>query len=85
VSLGFSVTTHREHFADDAEDVVWLSASGKHGWIVLTKDGRIRSRELERRALYASGAHAFFLGNQNLPGRSMAAAYVRAMPRMLRT
>jgi hypothetical protein len=42
-------------------DAVWLTACGKHNWIVLTRDQRIRRRVLEREAIKQSGAAVFAL------------------------
>jgi hypothetical protein len=52
--------------------------------VVLTKDTRIRRRELERRALHAAGLRVFALSAGNLSGADQAAAFVRALPRMRR-
>ena len=45
--VGESVEIHDDHFAPDAKDEVWLVEVGKRGWIVLTKDDRIRYRVTE--------------------------------------
>jgi hypothetical protein len=45
------VEVHDDHFAPDAPDAVWLRVVGERGWVVLTKDERIRRRPLEREAL----------------------------------
>ena len=37
-----TVEIHDDHFAPDAKDEAWLAEVGKRGWIVLTKDDRIR-------------------------------------------
>ena len=39
--------------------------AGSRGWIVLTKDERIRYRPNERRALLRSGVRAFILTGRN--------------------
>lgn len=38
---------HDDQFPQDTEDSVWLSALADLGWIILTKDERIRYRPLE--------------------------------------
>jgi hypothetical protein len=40
---GLRVELHDDHFPQGTPDVVWLTEVGKRGWIVLTKDTRIRS------------------------------------------
>jgi hypothetical protein len=57
---------HDDHFAPGATDEEWLSAVGPRGWIVLTKDTRIRYRAVERMALMQAGVRAFVLGSGNL-------------------
>lgn len=68
----------------DAADLDWLPVVGKRGWVVLTKDGRIRSRTLERQALLGAGVHAFILTTQDLKGCEMGEAFINALPRMKR-
>jgi hypothetical protein len=46
-NLGLLVEIHDDHFARGAEDRVWLRAVGDRGWVVLTKDQRLRYRPLE--------------------------------------
>jgi hypothetical protein len=42
VNAGLVVKVHDDHFARDEEDRVWLQAVGESGWVVLTKDQRLR-------------------------------------------
>lgn len=44
-----------------AADTTWLPIIGRAGLVVLTRDKRIRSRPLERRALLDHGVRACFL------------------------
>ena len=64
--LGLDVEGHGEHFAHDTPDDVWLREVGERGWIVITNDQRIRTRQNERQALidYAAGCFAFGQGNR---------------------
>lgn len=50
-SAGLSVERHRDHFAPDCPDETWLAAVGRHGWVVLTHDGRIRYKPNELAAV----------------------------------
>lgn len=59
VKSGLMVEIHDEHFARDEEDRVWLQTVGERGWVVLTKDQRLRYRPLEIGALRASDARVF--------------------------
>lgn len=82
VNAGLTVEIHDDHFARDEEDRVWLRVVGEHGWVVLTKDQRLRYRPLEIAALRASKARVFVLTAGNLRGAEIAAAFARALPRV---
>ena len=81
---GETVEVHDAHFANDASDVEWLGAVGRKGWVVVSKDDRIRLNEVERMALTEAGVAAFFLGRSDLTGAQMASAIVTALPAMRR-
>lgn len=66
--IGRQVVVHTDRFAPGTDDVVWLKGLAGSGYILLTKDGRIRRRPLERFALCAAGIDAFFLGNRQIRG-----------------
>ncbi len=52
---------HGAHFSAGTEDSVWLPFVGEKGWILLTKDKRIRFNDLEKRAVIAApGAGVLF-------------------------
>jgi len=69
---GLRVEVHDDHFPPDASDADWLRAVGQRGWVVLTKDERIRRRPLKHAALLDAGVRAFVLGTD------MGQAFVRA-------
>lgn len=71
---------HDDHFLPDAKDEEWLTAVGRQGWVVLTKDIRIRYRNLERAALMRAGVGAFVLTTGDLKGDEMAKIFVKALP-----
>jgi predicted nuclease of predicted toxin-antitoxin system len=66
VKAGLVVEIHDDHFSRDEEDCVWLAAAGERGWVVLTKDQKLRYRPLEISALRASKARVFVLTAGNL-------------------
>jgi hypothetical protein len=72
----------RAHFAEGTPDEEWLSDVGKRGWVVLTRDQRIRRREVEVKALIAANVAAFVLTSGNLTGPATAQAFVHAYSRM---
>jgi hypothetical protein len=41
-ALGDRVEVHDDHFPKDATDEVWLADVGAKGWVILSKDDRIR-------------------------------------------
>ena len=61
-----------------------MAEVGRLGWIVLTKDARIRKRIIERQALKAAAVHTIFMGNGCRSGAVMAQAYVAALPSIIR-
>ena len=84
-AAGVQVLLHAELFPSGADDESWLRAlADRSELVVLTKDTRIRHRELERRALDAAGLRVFALSAGNLSGAEQAAAFVRALPRIRR-
>ena len=58
---GALVEVHDDHFPAGAKDNEWLPAVGEKGWVVLTKDQRIRYRGLELKALEEAQVKAFVL------------------------
>src|SRR5690348_8374043 len=65
---GAIVHIHDDYFPPNAKDEDWLTQVGRNGWIVLTKDHRIRYRNLEREALMNAGVGAFILTAVDLQG-----------------
>ena len=82
IKAGLVVEIHDDHFARDEEDRVWLRTVGERGWVVLTKDQRLRYRPLEIAALIASKARVFVLTAGNLRGIEIAAVFLTALPRI---
>lgn len=60
-------------------DEIWLRDCGRRGWIVLTRDQRIRRRILEREAIRQSGAAVFAL----TAGEATAAETAEVVVRLL--
>ncbi len=79
-ATGADVRVHSDHFAQDARDEEWLAQVGQQGWIILTKDTRIRYRTIERNALMNARVRAFVLVSGNLSGQEMAKIFVKALP-----
>ena len=83
LALGAQVEILADHFPVDTPDVEWLKAVGDKGWIVLTKDKRIRRDSVERAALKSAGVRAFFLTQQALTGEEMADIFAGALQGMV--
>ena len=83
-SAGARVEIHDDHFPQDTPDSEWLSEVGRRGWVVLSKDVRIRRDKLERAALLEARVKAFLLTQQGLAGADMAEIFIRAVPEMVR-
>ena len=59
---GIEFAAHHDHFAHDAPDASWLSAAADKGWLVVTRDQRIRYRANELAAMRRARLHVFVLG-----------------------
>lgn len=51
-----------ERFPPDTPDREWLAVAGREGWLVISRDKRIRRRPGEREAIRANGVGCFILG-----------------------
>lgn len=81
---GLRIELHDDHFSQGTPDAEWLPVVGQRGWIVLTKDTRIRYRPNEKQALLAAGVRAFVFASGSLSGAEMSEAIVKALPKMLK-
>jgi hypothetical protein len=81
-SAGCAVEIHDKHFPQAAKDTEWLLEVGRRGWVALTKDHHIRTRQNELVALLSAGVAAFVLTSGDVTGPEMAQAFVRALPKV---
>jgi predicted nuclease of predicted toxin-antitoxin system len=79
-AAGAEVRRATEHFPRGTEDEVWLREAGKNNWIVLTRDKRIRYRQLERVALQQAGVRVFVFTGGNVTIATTAHVLVSALP-----
>jgi predicted nuclease of predicted toxin-antitoxin system len=79
-SEGAKVEVHDDHFLPDAPDEEWLAVVGQKGWVVLTKDNRLRYHSREKATLLRRGVRAFILTARNLKGQEIARAFTAALP-----
>jgi len=80
--FGETVQAHDDLFAQDTDDDVWLAAVGERGWVVVTKDVRIRRESLPFRALMSASVAAFVFARGDVTGPQMVQALGIALPRM---
>lgn len=73
---------HDDRFPPDAPDQVWLSEVSRRGWVVLTKDKRIRYRAPELAAVSATKARVFTLTAGSIQAQEMADIFIHAMPKV---
>lgn len=81
---GATVFRHRDHFADDAPDPVWLPIVGHQGWVVLTKDKAMQHSEIEKAAIRNARVSVFILVRSDLSGQEVSSIFVKALPAMLK-
>jgi hypothetical protein len=81
---GFRVEAHDDHFPQDTEDPELLREIGRRGWLFFTKDKMMRKRTVEVEAIREVGLRVFMLASGNMKGEEMAAAAVKAAPKILR-
>ena len=82
---GYVVHLIADHYPDDASDVPdeeWIAEGCSQGWVLLTKDKRIRYRAAELEALQEG--HLFCLASGNMDIAQMTQAFLDALPRIER-
>ena len=80
-SGGLTIERHRDHFAPDTPDEVWLAEVGRRGWIALTHDRRIRYKPNERGAVMRHGVGLLVIVGK-APFPDLARAFVATLPRI---
>jgi len=75
---GFPTTAHDEVFDNPTtSDEVWLETAGNKGWLVVSRDKRIRRKANELDALKRHRVRAVFISGKNLTGKEMGELLVR--------
>jgi len=83
-AAGVEIRVHDELFPQATEDVAWLREAGTHGWVVVTRDDRIKSNQLEKQAVIAARLRFFSITSSSLTGDEAAALIVSALEKMSR-
>lgn len=77
------ILVHDEHFPQDALDPEWLGAAGRNGWIVITRDERIRYRIAEKQTIRRAKVRAFVLAaHGDLRAEVLAEIFLQALPKV---
>lgn len=79
---GTDVRRALDNFPRGTPDEVWLASVGEKGWVVLTRDRRIRYRQLEKLALQEAGLKAFVFTGGNATVAQTTAIVLKALPKM---
>jgi hypothetical protein len=82
---GYVVHLIADRYPDDASNVPdeeWIAEGCSNGWILLTKDKRIRYRAAELEALQEG--HLFCLVSGNVDINGMTRAFLEALPKIER-
>jgi hypothetical protein len=79
---GLRIELHDDHFPQDAMDEDWLPEVGKRGWYVITRDDRIRYRQLEAMAARGAKVGMFVVVSKNLTGLQTAEVLLKALNRI---
>src|SRR5208282_770372 len=79
---GVRYERHGSHFPPGTEDTTWLPSVGNNGWLLLTKDKRIRFNELEKAAIQRHRVREFYFTSGNYSGADMAVTLVAALREM---
>lgn len=82
--LGVPYIAHHQRFAPDAPDEEWLEVAGREGWIVLTRDKRIRWHPAELEAFRNHKVVVFALVSGNMSAVETADLISRLYLKILR-
>jgi hypothetical protein len=83
-AAGLKIEQWDSHFAPGTEDFDWLSAVGRAGWAVLTKDKAIRKKPWEMQRVVSCGIRLFTLPNGKMTAAQMTEVFLENRLRMAR-
>lgn len=79
-AAGATVERLTDRFPKGTPDEIWLAYAGSRNCIVLTRDKRIRYRQLERLALTEAKVRAFVFTGGNVTMKDTASILVKSLP-----
>lgn len=80
---GIKHERHGQHFSPGTQDTAWLPIVGERGWILITKDKRIRFNDLEKAAVVTYRVREFYFTSGNYSGAEMAVMLTTALPEIM--
>jgi len=83
-SKGLKVEIHDDHFAPQTKDEEWLECVGRKGWIVITKDKHIRTRNNEKQMVQKHAVAVFALTRGEFNGTKMAQIIEKALDKIIK-
>lgn len=87
IAAGYEIHTMASVYGEDVaqrlKDPPWIKDAADNGWIILTKDRRLRYRPLEQKAILAAKANVFVLAERNLGGEEMLQRFIANMARIV--
>ena len=83
--FGEDVVHLTEYYDQDALDPDWLKDIGAKGWILVTRDERVRWNPAEIQAIREHKVGAFFLGGKNRSRCQLIQQLVKAWPNLKET
>ena len=79
---GATAEAHDDHFKQDTPDEVWIPDVSARGWLILTKDARIRRRKNELDAVKLARSKVFVVTTQGMKGSEVADLFVKYLKRI---
>ncbi|HET7500678.1 MAG TPA: hypothetical protein VFK02_06725 [Kofleriaceae bacterium] len=80
-AAGMPCEPHRDHFAPDADDEVWIPVIASRGWVIITRDFAIQRRPAERGALSNANAVVIMVRGEQLSAEDMSRLLLTAHAR----
>jgi PIN like domain len=81
---GIAFVPHSAQFTHDTPDEEWLAAAADRGWLVVTRDQRIRYKANELAAMRSARLHVFVFTQGGLTGVETGDIVVRSYAAILR-
>ncbi len=86
--LGLEFRSHMEEFPEfdtvgEISDAQWLGEIGQRGWLILSRDLRIRYNQAEKQAIKDSRASFFAITAKKASSKELASIVVKAMNRVV--